>query len=151
MAGVLATWLMGRVTGYLYEHEAPRAREREDRAREGRTAYEMAVRKMARAFGRTLDDEEQAVFGNALHWLLGVGAGAVYGALGPTGRAISLARGMRFGTGFWLFMDETVTPALGLTPGPRAFPWQTHVRGLAGHAAYGLAVETALRAMRRIA
>ena len=150
MAGALATWLMDRVTTALYNREAPRAREREDRARQGHTAYEMAARKMARAFGRTLDDEEQAVFGNGIHWLLGIGAGAVYGAMGPTGRTLSLARGLRFGTGFWIFMDETVTPALGLTPGPRAFPWQTHVRGLAGHAAYGLAVESAVRAMRRL-
>jgi hypothetical protein len=34
-------------------------------------------------------------------------------------------------------MDETLTPALGLTPGPDAFPWQTHARGLAGHLVFG--------------
>lgn len=147
-AGVVATWLMGRVTSFLYDRENWEARDREDRARDGRTSYETAAMKVARRFGRSLDEREQATLGNALHWMLGITAGAIYATMGAEGRHLSLSRGLKFGTGFWLFMDETVTPALGLTPGPRAFPWQTHVRGLAGHAAYGLAVESALRAMR---
>ncbi|HSA55588.1 MAG TPA: DUF1440 domain-containing protein [Gemmatimonadaceae bacterium] len=149
-AGAVATWLMGRVTTFLYDRENWEAREREDRARDGRTSYEMAAMKVARTFGRSLDAREQAALGNALHWTLGIGAGAMYGALGHEGRDLSLRRGLKFGTGFWLFMDETVTPALGLTPGPRAFPWQAHARGLVGHAAYGIAVEAAFRALRRL-
>lgn len=50
-----------------------------------------------------------------------------------------------------LLVDEAATPALGLTPGPTAFPWQTHARGLAGHLAYGVATETALDVLDRAA
>jgi hypothetical protein len=33
---------------------------------------------------------------------------------------------------------------LRLTPGPAAFPWQTHARGLAGHLAFGVVADTPL-------
>ncbi|MGH7446682.1 MAG: hypothetical protein ACREK1_12185 [Longimicrobiales bacterium] len=42
-AGLAATWVMGHVTSYMYEHEDSAAREREDAAREGRTAYGVAA------------------------------------------------------------------------------------------------------------
>jgi hypothetical protein len=48
-------------------------------------------------------------------------------------------------------MDELVNPVLGLTPGPAAFPWQAHARGLGGHLAFGAANDTALRALDRVA
>jgi hypothetical protein len=46
-------------------------------------------------------------------------------------------------------MDETATPALGLTPGPRAFPWQAHARGLAGHLVFGSVANATLATLRR--
>ena len=36
---------------------------------------------------------------------------------------------------------------VGLGTGPSEFPWQTHVRGLAGHLVFGVAADTALRVM----
>ena len=35
IAGAVATWVMGKVTTAMYEHEAPDARRREDRAHVG--------------------------------------------------------------------------------------------------------------------
>jgi hypothetical protein len=52
--------------------------------------------------------------------------------------------GLAFGTAFYLLMDEGAVYALGLTPGPTKFPWQTHARGLAGHLAFGAVASTAL-------
>lgn len=46
-------------------------------------------------------------------------------------------------------MDETVTPALGLTPAPKAFPLETHARGLAGHLVFGVSVDAALALINR--
>jgi hypothetical protein len=148
-AGVAATWLMDRVTTYLYEHESRGARRKEDRARNGRTAYEAAADQFAVRLGKPLNRRDRRRYGNALHWATGAAAGAVYATMGTNGRP-SLASGVRFGTAFWLFMDETVTPAIGLTPGPRAFPWQAHARGMAGHAAWGLGAAATLKALRRL-
>ena len=148
MAGAIATWVMGQVTTALYEREDRTAREREDAAREGKTAYGVAAEKAAALTGRELSEEERQRYGSAIHWALGVGTGALYGALRPRLDTASVGGGLLFGTAFWLLMDETVTPATGLTKGPTAFPWQTHARGLAGHFVFGAVADRTLAAVQ---
>ena len=144
VAGAAATWAMGKVTTLLYEQENQAAREREDRARGGKTAYGVAAERAAGLAGIELTDDERKAAGSNIHWALGVGAGAVYGALRGRVPGIDAAAGLLFGTGFWLAADEAAVPLLGLTPGPTHFPWQTHARGLAGHLAFGLVTDLVL-------
>jgi hypothetical protein len=151
IAGAVATWVMGKVTGVMYEREGRSARKREDDARSGRTAYGAAAEKAAVAMGRTLDDESRERFGSAVHWALGVGAGAVYAVLRRRFNAVGRTAGVGFGTMFWAAVDEGVVPALGLTPGPRAFPWQAHARGLAGHLTFGTVTDGTLRLLDAVA
>jgi uncharacterized membrane protein YagU involved in acid resistance len=66
-------------------------------------------------------------------------------------RASAAARGLTFGTAFFLVVDELMNPLLGFTPGPRAFPWQAHARGFGGHLAFGAASELALQGLDRVA
>jgi hypothetical protein len=148
-AGALATWAMGKVTGYLYQHEDARARRREDSARRGRISYEVAAERLAGLVGRRLRRRQRARIGVGIHWGLGIAAGAAYGALRRRLPGRSRAAGLAFGAAFWLAVDETLTSALALTPGPGAFPWQTHARGLAGHLAYGLVADAALGVLCR--
>jgi hypothetical protein len=147
LAGAVATWVMGKATEYLYEHENQTAREREDRAREGKTAYEVAAEKTASTVGTELSEDNRKRYGSAIHWTLGLGAGALYGALRPRLQNLAWARGFLFGAAFWLLVDEIATPVLGLTPGPEAFPWQTHARGLAGHLVFGAAADATLETL----
>lgn len=144
IAGALATWVMGKATTYLYEHEAKPAREAEDEARHGKTAYGVAVEKAAHLAGTELSSEERERYGSAIHWALGIGAGAAYGVLRDRLPASGIARGLLFGTAFWLLIDEGANTALGLTPGPTKFPWQAHARGLAGHLVFGAVTDAAL-------
>lgn len=144
IAGAVATWVMGKATTALYGRENEAARQREDEARHGQTAYGVAAEKAASVAGQELSEDQQARYGQAIHWALGIGAGALYGALRPRSDVASTGGGLLFGAAFWLLMDETVTPALGLTPGPAAFPWQTHARGLAGHLLFGRVANTTL-------
>jgi uncharacterized membrane protein YagU involved in acid resistance len=65
--------------------------------------------------------------------------------------AIAAARGLAFGAAFFLIVDEVLNTALRLTPPPRAFPWQTHARGLGGHIAYGMTTELMLEGLDRVA
>ncbi len=148
IAGAIATWVMGKTTTVLYERENEAARQREDEARDGATAYGVAAEKVASLAGKELSEDQQTQYGTAIHWALGVGAGALYGALRPRSDVASAAGGLLFGAAFWLLMDETATPALGLTPGPSAFPWQTHARGLAGHLVFGGVANTTLAAIQ---
>jgi hypothetical protein len=147
VAGAAATWVMGQVTSYLYEHESEQARDAEDEARGGKTAYGVAAEKVAGAAGRELTADERKQAGSAIHWALGAGAGAVYGAVRHRVPAANLGNGLLFGTAFWAVIDEGANTLLGLTPGPSQFPWQTHARGLAGHLVFGVAADAALRVL----
>jgi hypothetical protein len=147
IAGAVATWTLDLVTTYMYEREAQPERQREDQARRGRSAYESAAEKVGRILGCELSEDGRQRLGVAIHWLLGMGAGVFYGAVGRKIPAFRRAGGGAFGTAFWAAVDEGLNPFLGLTPPPKAFPWQTHARGLAGHLAYGVAAEQTLKAL----
>src|SRR5690242_19143302 len=151
VAGAAATWLMGQVTSFLYAHENAAAREREDRARHGTTAYGVAAERTAEAFDATLSPQQRKTYGLGHHWALGIGAGAAYGALRREIPGVAVADGLAFGLGFFLLMDEGIVYLLGLTPGPQAFPWQTHARGLAGHLVFGTAANAVLSVLESAA
>ena len=151
VAGAVATWVLDLVTTYMYEHEGRPEREREDLVRAGRSAYESAAERVARVVGRELSKEERQRLGMAIHWLLGIGAGVAYAVYGRKVPSFRRAGGGGFGTAFWAAVDEGMVSLLGLTPPPKAFPWQTHARGLAGHLAYGVAAEQTLRVLDAVA
>ncbi|GAC1649642.1 MAG: hypothetical protein NVS4B3_07040 [Gemmatimonadaceae bacterium] len=144
IAGALATWLMGTVTTVLYERESETTRHREDAARAGKTAYSVAAEKVAGVAGVDLTKAECERYGEAIHWTLGIGAGVLYGLLRARSERASVGGGLLFGAAFWLLVDEALTPAIGLTRGPRAFPWQTHTRGFVGHLVFGTVANAAL-------
>jgi uncharacterized membrane protein YagU involved in acid resistance len=148
IAGAIATWVMGKATTYLYEREDKTAREREDAARNGKTAYGVAAEKAARLTGTELSEDERKRYGTNIHWALGIATGAAYGLLRERAPQSGLARGLAFGAAFWLLVDEGANYALGLTPGPTRFPWQSHARGLAGHLVYGTVADASLAALR---
>jgi hypothetical protein len=147
VAGAGATWLMDRVTQTLYEKEPAIVRKREDAARGEKTAYEIAAEKAAGLLDREVTDEQRKQIGRAIHWGLGVSAGALYGVLRNRVRRFGVGSGIAYGAAFWLLMDEAALVALGLTPPPQEFPWQTHARGLAGHLVLGGAVEAVFDAI----
>lgn len=149
IAGAVATWAMGKVTTLLYEREAASVRDTEDAARGGKTAYGVGAQKIARAAGKRLSAKKRERYGRRIHWALGVSTGAAYGLMRdrlPGG----LARGLLFGTAFWLLADEGAVYVLGLTPGPQHFPWQTHARGLAGHLVYGAVADATLAGLEAL-
>ncbi|HVR37640.1 MAG TPA: DUF1440 domain-containing protein [Thermoanaerobaculia bacterium] len=141
LAGAAATWLMDKVTTSMYERESEDVRRRENKARGNKTAYQVAAEKGGEMIGVDFEHDESEALGELIHWGLGIGAGAFYGALRNVIPSLGIGSGLAYGAAFWLTMDEITVPALGLTPGPRAFPWQTHVRGLAGHVVLGGAIE----------
>jgi hypothetical protein len=136
-AGAAGTVLMDKATTLAYEREPKKAREREETVRGGKTAYVTAAEKLG------APERQQKAIGNAIHWSLGVGAGALYGALRNRSRRLGVGSGLAYGVAFWLVMDETATALLRLTPPPQRFPWQTHARGLAGHLILGGTIEAA--------
>lgn len=149
-AGAVATWVMGKVTTWLYEGESIGARELEDAARGGKTAYASAAEKIADATDVEITDEQRDTAGAGIHWALGVAGGAAYALARKRWPEVGSMYGVAFGLGFFLVFDELLNPVLGLTPGPAAFPWQAHARGLAGHLAYGVANHAVLDVVDRV-
>ncbi len=151
IAGAVATWVMTGVTTYIYNKESDEVHQREDQVTGGETSLEVAAEKLARAFGAELDERQKSRLGLAIHWALGIGTGAVYGVLRPRARWSAQGQGLGFGTAFWLAVDEGLVPLLGLSRGPRAYPWQSHARGFAGHLTFGLVADTTLDLLDRVA
>lgn len=147
IAGAVATWVMNQATTGLYERESEEARQQENAARGGGTAYESAASKAAGVLRIQLADDQRRRAGAGIHWVTGMGAGAVYAVLRRRWPAAAAGKGLPFGTGFFLAVDELMNPLLGLTPGPLAFPWQTHARGLGGHLVFGATTELVLEAL----
>ncbi|QEH38426.1 hypothetical protein OJF2_70270 [Aquisphaera giovannonii] len=149
VAGAVATTAMSAVTGAIYAQEGRLDRWREDWARGGRFEHEAAASKAAEFLGYDLTREQEKAAGTALHYGVGVGSAAIYGAFRHHIPVPSAIRGLGFGAALWLLLDEGAMPALGVTPGPKAFPRATHARGLAGHLVYGLVTEGVLAAVDR--
>jgi hypothetical protein len=150
-AGVAATWVMGKTTTWMYAREDDAVKQREDQARGGVTAYERAAEKTASALGLRLTSAQRSTAGTAMHWFTGAAGGALYELLRTRWPAMARGKGLGFGAGFFLAVDELLNPVLGLTPGPRVFPWQAHARGLGGHLAFGATTELILEGLDRVA
>jgi len=151
VAGAAATWLMTQATTWMYEQESDDAKARENKARGDRTAYEVAAEKAAGLAGTELSEEQRGQAGMAIHWATGIGAAIVYALLRRRTPRAAAGKGLAFGTGFYLLVDELLNPLLGLTPVPQAFPWQAHARGLGGHLAFGATTEFVLEGFDRVA
>jgi len=147
----------GRHLGHGQGHVVPVRARGQDCARargqrpRGKTAYGVAADKAAHLAGKELSKDERKQYGKEIHWALGIGTAALYGVLRPRVPHAGLAHGLAFGAAFWLLVDEGANYALGLTPGPTKFPWQTHARGLAGHLVYGSVTDVTLAALQRAA
>ena len=80
---------------------------------------------------------------------MGIGGGVLYAVLRDRVPGSGPRRGVVYGAGFSLVVDEGLSPLLGFSPGPLAFPWQTHARGFIGHLVYGGVIEAAMRVQDR--
>ncbi len=138
---------MDQVTTAIQKSQPKDTQEREEAARGGKTAYENAAEKAANAVGREMSEETRKVVGQSIHWSLAVSSGAVYGLLRNQLRSFGIGSGIAYGAAVWLLLDEAALTALGITPPPQAFPWQTHARGLAGHLVFGAVIESVFDVM----
>ena len=99
--------------------------------------------------GVTTRRAERAV-GSLIHFAFGATAGAAYAAAlttapPPVARALRSGHGLLYGTLVWLLADEIGIPLTGLAPPPRRTSPRMHAYALAGHFAYGVALESVRR------
>lgn len=136
---------MDQVLRFLYNRESAEVRSRESKARGGIPALEVMADRMAGEIGSTLSDQERQRRGTMLQWVTGIGTGMLYAGIRSRLPGSGVPRGLGYGAGFSLVVDEGLVPLLGLSPGPFVFPWQTHARGFVGHLVFGAVAEVTLQ------
>ncbi|HEY8609865.1 MAG TPA: hypothetical protein VIL69_01080, partial [Roseomonas sp.] len=149
VAGAVGVWVMDRVDWFNYLHEDPEARRRTQQVRPGGEdpAHVMAGM-VERAAGAELSPPQHHAAGMAIHYSLGIGPGALYGALRDRISAVGAGRGTLYGLGLFLLQDEMINAATGLSADQRKYPWQAHARGLIAHLVYGVVTDTVLTALQ---
>ena len=153
VAGAVGVWAMDRLDWFLFRRQAPQVRRQIDQARpQGMDPAHVAAGKAARLLGAQLQPPQPHAAGIAIHYALGIGPGALYGALRerlPAGRAgqdFLYAAGL--GAGLFLLQDEGLNQAMGLSGRQKDYPWQAHARGLAAHLLLGLVTNTVLNLLQ---
>jgi putative membrane protein len=100
-------------------------------------------------FSHKLSEDEKKIAGPAVHYALGTGVGGLYGAVAEVMPEVTTGAGLPFGVAFWLVVDETAVPVLGLSKPPTEYPASTHVYALASHLVYGCTAELVRRNLRK--
>lgn len=141
----MATKAMEPVTTTLYERASEADRQREQRVSPG-VPYRVAAEKMSGRIGLRLSDQQLDRAGLVLHYGLGVGWAPLYVLLRDYWRMPAPQAGIVTGLTLFAIVDEGLNPIIGSSAPPQAYPLSTHVRGLVGHLAYGLALAAAVEA-----
>ena len=146
LAGAAATWLMDQVTTGLYEAQPPEVTKLEAAGRpNGKSSIANLVDRVEVATGFTLPVTRRPMFENAIHYALGIVPGAIYGVVRRYLPFARVGRGLAFGIALFAINDEYLNTKLGLAGPMEAYPPETHLRGLAGHAVLGVGTETGIQ------
>lgn len=147
VAGAAAVWVMDQVSQYMLDHENEQARRQEAEARpEGDPdpAHKL-VQEVAEATGTQVEPQQPSALGVGLHYLLGMGPGAVYGILGHRSKLVGSTYGLGYGLILFLLQDEAINTMLKTAGKPSEYPKQAHFRGLVAHLALGYTTDRLLR------
>lgn len=146
IAGAAATWAMDQVTTVMLAVQAPEVTAQEEAAQaNGKSSVTNLVDRVEAETGLVVPPKRRPLVEQVVHYLLGAIPGAIYGVFRrwiPFARAGS---GLFYGLGVFALNDEYMNTKLGLASAPSAYPPETHVRGLAGHAVLGVATETGIQ------
>jgi hypothetical protein len=146
LAGAAATWAMDQVTTVMLALQAPEVTRQEEAARpHGKGSVTNLVDRIEERTGFVVPPKRRPLVEQAVHYGLGAVPGALYAVVR---RRIPFARagnGLLFGLGLFAINDEYLNTRLGLAAPPPAYPPETHLRGLAGHAILGVGTETGIQ------
>lgn len=150
LAGAAGVWVMDRVDWFNYRHEDPEARRRTQQVRPGGEdpAHVIATR-AERMAGARLSPAQHHAAGTAIHYAIGIGPGAIYGAMKGRVPGVGADRGLLYGLALFMLQDELVNAAAGLSAHPRRYPWQAHARGLVAHLVYGFVTDATWNTLKR--
>lgn len=137
---------MDKVTTGLCEAQPPEVTKLEAAGRpNGKSSVANLVDRVEEATGLTLPATRRPAIEYAIHYALGIVPGALYGVVRRYLPFARLGRGLAFGLALFAVNDEFLNMKLGLAGPIEAYPPETHLRGLAGHAVLGVGTETGIQ------
>jgi len=156
VGGLVASWTMNRFQDIWLKlsdngnrSASGRSTQQSEEEEQDDTTVRAASAISEGIFDHKLSKDEKKIAGPAVHYALGTGVGGLYGAVAEVVPEVTTATGLPFGAAFWLVVDETAVPGLGLSKPPTEYPASTHVYALASHLVYGLTAELVRRNLRR--
>lgn len=132
MAGYVASRTMDQATTWFYERQTEESKRREQEVALGGTLVQLG-KQVGEALGSELSEEDAGRVGLAIHRTLGMSYGAIAAALIRRGTR-PLKAGLAVGAAAFVLVDEG-TAITQVTD----FPAESHLRGVIGHATFGLA------------
>jgi hypothetical protein len=145
VAGYGAAKVMGKATTFMYQQQTDEAKQQEKDESYG-VAYNVAAKKTAALAGKELSQDQASKTGMAIHYALALGWVPVYMVARRRFGMTPFGAGAASGLSMAVLVDEIGNPLLGFTPPPQKYPLVSHLRGLAGHLVYGLAVAAIVEA-----
>lgn len=136
LAGYVATLVMERVAGFLYDRQEEAARDREEQLRKAMPTA-VLVEKVVGLVGMEPDPATARSIGTWVQYAFGAAGGVGVLLLQRRGWG-GLPAGLAVGVGMTASVDEGINYFLGVTAPPTAWPWQVHARGILAHLAYGM-------------
>jgi hypothetical protein len=99
---------------------------------------------------RPLDAKEREIAGPVMHYLFGVSAGALYGALAESRRETTRGFGTGFGMAVWATADQFGVSALGLARWPADRSGRAEAYSTISHLVFGATLEAVRRTVRAV-
>jgi hypothetical protein len=128
---------MDQATTWFYARQNEASKRREEELAPGGTLVQLG-KQLGTAVGRDLGDEQAGGVGLAVHRTLGVSYGMAASALVRAGVRPAVA-GLAVGAAAFMLVDEGTAISQST-----AYPVESHLRGVVGHAAFGLAASILL-------
>lgn len=132
LIGYVSSRLMDQATTWFYAQQSDESKQREEEIAPGGTLVQFG-KQVGEAVGRDLDDEGAGRVGLAFHRTMGVLYGIGTVALVKRGMR-PIAAGLTVGTAAFILVDEGTEIS-----NFSAYPVESHLRGVVGHGAFGLA------------
>lgn len=142
LAGYAASRTMDAATSWFHARQSEVSRRREEEIAPGGALVQLG-RGLGGALGRELGDEQAGRVGLAVHRTFGTLYGMAAAALVRRG-VRPLAAGLAVGTAAFVVVDEG-TAISQFT----AYPVESHLRGVVGHATFGLVAGSLLAIVER--
>ena len=153
IAGAVGVWAMDKLDWFMFNHEDPAARRQTESVRpEGMDPAHVSANRAAEAMGMELHPKQPNAAGIGMHYALGIGPAAIYGAvrekLPVKKQGQDFWYGLGLGLGLFVIQDEGLNQAMGISGKQKDYPWQAHARGFVAHLTLGLVTNTVLNLLQ---